>query len=199
MNATHYNFIRNQLNVIKNVYDDDKLDYVCLKSDIDTSFGRTYIRWTVEIELKDGYYFSYRCRDEYQSYQLWDRNYSSYQIFKDCNKSLFEIKRYFDELFSEYDNDISRFVELFKIAFPDAKLYNFISKFEFLPCGLNGVDVYMSDFDWINYMALGDDGFNETSLGTTSKEDIDENHHFVSSTLEQAIDIHKVYIERKEL
>lgn len=196
--ATHHNFIQNQLNTIKNVYDDNKLEYVCLKSDIDTSFGRTYIRWTVDIELKDGFQFTYRRSDEYQSYQLWDRNYSAYKIFNECERDLWKVNNYFDELFTEYNNDLSRFVELFKMAFPDVKLYNFISKFDFLPCGLNGFDVYMSDFDWINYMALIENGFHETSIGTTRKEEIDKNHHFIFSELEQAEELHKDYKEREE-
>jgi hypothetical protein len=194
--ATQHNFIENQLSTIKNVYDDNKLKYVCISSSIDESFGRCYIRWNVEIELIDGYHFTYRKSDQYQSYRLWSKDYSSYTIFKECDKNIFKVKRhYFDELFTEYHNDLRRFVELFKSHFPDVKLYNFISEFDFIECGFNGMNVHMSKFDWINYTVLTDNGFIEISLSATEESDIDESHRMVLMERESAVKSHKRYKE----
>lgn len=194
--ATQHNFIEDQLSTIKKAYDDNKLEYVCISSDIDESFGRCYIRWNVSIELIDGYDFTYRKSEQYQSYRLWSRDYSSYKIFEECDYDLFKVKRhYFDELFVEYYSDLRRFVELFKAHFPDVKLYNLISEFEFAKCGLKGMNVHMSHFGWINYTVLSDYGFIETTLSSTEKENIDESHNMVLMERESAINSHKHYKE----
>ena len=115
-------FIISKLSEIGRAIEKGNLLYVKVTSSIDESFGRTYIRWSVEVERNgmENHYYS-----DYKSYQLWGKEHG---FFKEPEYA----RRHFDSTMIQYYSDIQRFIELVTVHYPDIKLYNDVCDFELM-------------------------------------------------------------------
>ncbi|MFW6246831.1 MAG: hypothetical protein ACOC22_01500 [bacterium] len=126
-------FIIDKLSEIGRAIKRNVLDHVVLTSYIDSNFGRTYVRWFINVIYKN-------CDDEIHYY----KDYMSYRIevqysYKD-DEERFYLRSSFKETMNKYYNDISRFVELVSSYYPDVKIINFINNFEMFDGKLHYLD-----------------------------------------------------------
>ena len=177
MNGSQHDFIERQLNKI--ALAGECLDYVMIYQDIDTLFSRLYIRFYVEVVMKDNHGFLYHDNDEFKSYSLWGKS-GEYRYYEYDDWDLY---RNFTEVFQRCDDDIRKFVELVMLRFPKVNIYNFTSRFTFVDR-----ELYQERFNTVVYIGESDGYFEEKYL--TPPDEL---------VAKQEKNLHKLKAKQKEI
>lgn len=201
--ATHWGFVQKQLSYIQKAYEREHLDCVYLYSGYDDNFARLYIRWYVGIKLIHPWDWQYRMDEEYQSYQLWGKS-DGYRHFREADFNAWSLTCSFSDDFDQYDRDISQFVQMMKIYFPDVKFYFFPSDFEFttseyqsaLGRTIHNYTFHLKRFASTNIMVKTEDGFQTETVFPCKIEDIPDEHGEIQQLYRECVDAHKIFEEQ---